>query len=304
MSTAGRPLLFVALAAALWAMGASAAAARRGDANLAESAKRGLLAAAGLIAAATGVLWIALATHDFSLHYVASYTSESTPVIHTFTALWAGMEGSLLFWTLLTALYAATAVWVQHRRRPELAPVATIALSGIISFFLGVLVFAADPFALSSPVPLDGAGLNPLLQSPFMAIHPVLLYLGMTGFAVPFAFAIASLVTGRLDARWFTSTRRWTVVAWSFLSIGILLGAAWAYMELGWGGYWAWDPVENASLLPWLTGTAFLHSVLIQERRGMLKVWNVALVLTTYCLAIFGTFLTRSGLVTSVHTFS
>jgi len=214
------------------------------------------------------------------------------------------MEGSLLFWTAMTSIYALTATLVQAKRRPDLTPAATAVFGVIIAFFLGLLAFGANPFQAASPVPLDGAGLNPLLQSPFMTIHPVLLYLGLTGFSVPFAFAMASLLTGRLDVRWFTSTRRWTVVAWSFLTIGILLGAAWAYMELGWGGYWAWDPVENSSLLPWLTGTAFLHSVMIQERRGMLKIWNVALVLTTYCLAIFGTFLTRSGLVTSVHTFS
>lgn len=254
--------------------------------------------------AATGLLLAALATKDFSLAYVAGYTSRSTSRIFAFTALWAGMEGSLLFWTAITAVYSVTAIAVQAKRRPDLTPVATAILAGILCFFAGLLVFGANPFDLSPVIPSDGAGLNPLLQSPFMAIHPVLLYLGLTGFAVPFAFAAAGLVTGRLDVRWFTSTRRWTVLAWSFLTAGILLGAAWAYMELGWGGYWAWDPVENSSLLPWLTGTAFLHSVMIQERRGMLKIWNVALVLATYCLAIFGTFLTRSGLVTSVHTFS
>jgi len=271
---------------------------------LAASGQRALFATAGLIVGATALLAYGLASRDFSLSYVAGYTSRSTPRIFTFTALWAGMEGSLLFWTALTAGYALTAIAVQRRRRPDLTPAATAVLGGILVFFTALLAFGANPFAPQSPIPLDGAGLNPLLQSPFMAIHPVLLYLGLTGFSVPFAFAAASLITGKLDVRWFTSTRRWTVLAWSFLSIGILLGGAWAYMELGWGGYWAWDPVENASLLPWLTGTAFLHSVMIQERRGMLKIWNVALILATYCLAIFGTFLTRSGLVTSVHTFT
>ena len=214
------------------------------------------------------------------------------------------MAGSLLFWTFLTALAAASAIAVQAKRHPELVPVATAVLCGILGFFGLVLAFGANPFASASPIPLDGQGLNPLLQSNFMNIHPVMLYLGLTGFAVPFAFAISALVSGRLDSAWFTSTRRWTMLAWGFLTVGIVLGAAWAYIELGWGGYWAWDPVENASLLPWLTATAFLHSVMIQERRGMLKTWNVALIISTYGLAVLGTFLTRSGLVASVHTFS
>ena len=304
IDSTGRLLLLAALAAAVWAALASALGTVRRDAKWAASGRRSLVASAGLVIASACLLLYALATRDFSLAYVASYTSLSTPRVFALTALWAGMEGSLLFWTAITSMYAMTAVLVQAKRRPDLTPPATAVFGVIIAFFLGLLAFGANPFQASSPVPLNGAGLNPLLQSPFMTIHPVLLYLGLTGFSVPFAFAMASLLTGKLDVRWFTSTRRWTVIAWSFLTIGILLGAAWAYMELGWGGYWAWDPVENSSLLPWLTGTAFLHSVMIQERRGMLKIWNVALVLTTYCLAIFGTFLTRSGLVTSVHTFS
>jgi cytochrome c-type biogenesis protein CcmF len=262
------------------------------------------VATAILLTASTAVLLSALIAKDFSIAYVANYTSRSTSSGYTITALWAGMEGSLLFWTLLSALYGASALIVQGRKRPDLAPIANVTLAAIVGFFISVLVFAADPFATTSPIPLDGSGLNPLLQSPFMAIHPVLLYLGFTGFAVPFAFAIASLVTGRLDVRWFVATRRATILAWGFLTGGIVLGSAWAYMELGWGGYWAWDPVENASLLPWLTGTAFLHSVMIQERRSMLKIWNVGLILATYSLSIFGTFLTRSGLLSSVHTFS
>lgn len=253
---------------------------------------------------ATLLLLTGLISRDFSISYVANYTSRSTPLNFAITSLWAGMEGSLLFWTLLTAIYSSTASHVQQHRRIDLVPVANAVFAGILLFFTGMLVFAANPFTPLSPIPADGAGLNPLLQSPFMTIHPVLLYLGLTGFSVPFAFGVASLVKGKLDVRWFTSTRRWTVLAWSFLTVGIILGGAWAYSELGWGGYWAWDPVENASFLPWLTATAFLHSVLIQERRGMLKVWNVALILATYGLAIFGTFLTRSGLLSSVHTFS
>lgn len=300
--TAGRLIIAAAFCAALWGAVAPVLGRVRRDTRLAESGRRGLVAAAILTVAATVLLLTALFARDFSIAYVAGYSSLSTPRTYTFTALWAGMEGSLLFWTLLTAIYASTAVSL--RRSSDLVPAATAVLGGILVFFLGMLALGANPFAELSPIPSDGAGLNPLLQSPFMTIHPVLLYLGLTGFSVPFAFAVSALVSGRLEARWFTSTRRWTVLSWSFLGVGIVLGAAWAYHELGWGGYWAWDPVENASLLPWLTGTAFLHSVLIQERRGMLKVWNVSLILATYALAIFGTFLTRSGLLSSVHTFS
>ena len=300
----GRLLLYAAVATSAWGALASVAARRRRDPRLAASGRRGLYATTGLLVAAAGWLVAALLRHDFSIAYVAQVTSRSTPFPYPFTALWAGMAGSLLLWTLLTSLYASSAIAVQTPRRPELVPVATAVLSGILAFFAVVLAFGSNAFVSSSPIPLDGQGLNPLLQSPFMAIHPVMLYLGFTGFAVPFAFAVAALVSGRLDSSWFTSTRRWTVLAWAFLSVGIILGAAWAYLELGWGGYWAWDPVENASLLPWLTATAFLHSVMIQERRGMLKIWNVALILATYSLAILGTFLTRSGLLSSVHTFS
>lgn len=300
--TAGRLIVVAAFCAAAWAVAAPIVSRLRRDTRFAESGRRALVASAILTAAATVLLLTALFARDFSIAYVAGYSSLSTPRTYTFTALWAGMEGSLLFWTLLTAIYASTAVTM--RRSSDLVPAATSVLGGILVFFLGMLVFGANPFAELSPIPPDGSGLNPLLQSPFMTIHPVLLYLGLTGFSVPFAFAVSALVSGRLEVRWFVSTRRWTVLSWSFLGVGIILGAAWAYHELGWGGYWAWDPVENASLLPWLTGTAFLHSVLIQERRGMLKVWNVSLILATYALAIFGTFLTRSGLLSSVHTFS
>ena len=304
ISAAGQAILVAALACAVWSALSSGLSVKGNDRRLALSGERALFATGFLILAATVLLVYAFYTRDFSLVYVHGYSSRSTSPVYTLTALWAGMEGSLLFWTLLSALYAVSAIAVQRKRRPDLTPVATGVLAGIIAFFIAVLVFGANPFDALSPIPGDGAGLNPLLQSPFMAIHPAMLYLGLTGFAVPFAFAVASLVTGRLEAGWFTSTRRWTVLAWSFLTVGIILGGAWAYMELGWGGYWAWDPVENASLLPWLTGTAFLHSVMIQERRQMLKIWNVALILGTYCLAIFGTFLTRSGLLSSVHTFS
>ncbi|MDQ4148449.1 MAG: heme lyase CcmF/NrfE family subunit [Actinomycetota bacterium] len=304
LGSAGRYILVAALGTALWSAAASGAAAFRRNPALAASGRRGLFATGALIAAGVGIMIAALYARDFSIAYVAGYSSRSTPPVYTLTALWAGMEGSMLFWTFVTCVWAVSAIALLRVRETDLWAVATSVLSGVIAFFVGLLVFGANPFAPSSPIPPDGNGLNPLLQSPFMAIHPVLLYLGFTGFAVPFAFAVSALVAGRLEVGWFTSTRRWTVLAWAFLTAGIALGAAWAYMELGWGGFWAWDPVENASLLPWLTGTAFLHSVLVQERRGMLKIWNVALILATYCLAIFGTFLTRSGLLSSVHTFS
>lgn len=304
LGAAGRLILYAAFGAALWTAAASVAGRWRRDPRLFASARRGLDSTAILLSTATVLLVFALFVRDFSVEYVANYTSLSLSSAYTLTALWAGMEGSLLFWTLITSIYATTAIAVQSRRRADLVPAATAVLGAILAFFCAMLAFGANPFRTLSPIPLDGAGLNPLLQSPFMTIHPVLLYLGLTGFAVPFAFAVSALIAGRLDFRWFTATRRWTILAWSFLTIGIIFGAGWAYHELGWGGYWAWDPVENASLLPWLTGTAFLHSVMIQERRGMLKVWNVALILATYSLAVFGTFLTRSGLLSSVHTFS
>lgn len=304
LSSAGQLAVFSSLIAALLSVGASSLGAVRNAGRLVEGGRRALLASACLLVAAVAILLVALITRDFSLVYVASYTSRSTPKFFAIASLWAGMEGSLLFWTGISSIYAATAVIFTARRHPALVPVATAVLAGVQASFLALMVFGANPFRPSSPIPPDGAGLNPLLQSPFMWPHPILLYLGLTGFIVPFSFGIAALITGRLDPAWFTAVRRWTLLSWGFLWAGIIMGGAWAYQELGWGGYWGWDPVENSSLLPWLTGTAFLHSVLVQERRGMLKVWNVGLVIATYSLAIFGTFLTRSGLLQSVHTFS
>ncbi|HWD08685.1 MAG TPA: heme lyase CcmF/NrfE family subunit [Actinomycetota bacterium] len=300
----GRLLLYAAVATSLWGLAASELGRRREDPRLVLTGRRALYTTCAIFGVAAVVLVGAIMRHDFAIEYVAQVSSKTLRFPFTVSALWAGMAGSLLFWSLLTSIYASTAVAVQAPRRPELVATATAVLSFILGFLAVVLAFGANPFAAASPVPPDGQGLNPLLQSGFMNIHPVMLYAGLTGFAVPFAFAVSALVSGKLDSSWFTSTRRWTMLAWTFLTVGIILGAAWAYMELGWGGYWAWDPVENASLLPWLTGTAFLHSVMIQERRGMLKTWNVALVLSTYSLAVLGTFLTRSGLLASVHTFS
>jgi cytochrome c-type biogenesis protein CcmF len=300
----GRPSLIAALAFAVVALALCIVGARRNRLDLTEAGVRAITAMAGLVAFATFCLLTAFFAHDFSLAYVAGYSSRSLTGPYTLTALWAGMEGSLLLWMLLLGGLAAAALGRSMGPSSSLTGWAGATLAAISAFFLTLLVGPADPFRRLAEVPLDGQGLNPLLQSPGMLVHPPLLYTGFVGFSIPFAFGVAALLSGRLDESWFTSTRRWTLFAWSALSIGIVLGGAWAYTELGWGGYWAWDPVENASFMPWLTATAFLHSVVIQEKRRMLKVWNISLILLTYVLAVFGTFLTRSGILSSIHTFA
>jgi cytochrome c-type biogenesis protein CcmF len=301
----GRPSLLVALVFSLLAIGAFIAAGRTGRRDLSEAGKRALYATFGFTALATISLVSALLAHDFSLNYVANYTSRSLSVPYTISALWGGMEGSLLFWTTLLTGFSALAIAKAPARRSRLIGGAGAVLMAIAGFFLFMVAFPGNPFAqVTGDVPVDGNGLNPLLQSPGMIIHPPLLYTGFVGFSIPFAFAIGALFTNRVDDSWFVATRQWTLFAWTALSVGIVLGGAWAYTELGWGGYWAWDPVENASFMPWLTATAFLHSVVIQEKRRMLKVWNVTLIVLTYAFAVFGTFLTRSGLLSSIHTFS
>jgi cytochrome c-type biogenesis protein CcmF len=301
----GRPSLLVALFFSLLAIGAFIAAGRTGRRDLSEAGKRALYATFGFTALATISLVSALLAHDFSLNYVANYTSRSLSVPYTISALWGGMEGSLLFWTTLLTGFSALAIAKAPARRSRLIGGAGAVLMAIAGFFLFMVAFPGNPFAqVTGDVPIDGNGLNPLLQSPGMIIHPPLLYTGFVGFSIPFAFAIGALFTNRVDDSWFVATRQWTLFAWTALSVGIVLGGAWAYTELGWGGYWAWDPVENASFMPWLTATAFLHSVVIQEKRRMLKVWNVTLIVLTYAFAVFGTFLTRSGLLSSIHTFS
>ncbi|HYP23831.1 MAG TPA: cytochrome c biogenesis protein CcsA, partial [Actinomycetota bacterium] len=300
----GHPSLIAALAFAGIALVLCALGARRSRADLALAGTRALYATAGFTGLAAVALLNALVLHDFSLEYVVSYSSESLSGGYLVAALWGGMEGSLLFWTVLLTTFSAIAVRSARRNGSRLAGWAGAVLAGITIFFLLLLVAPADPFTTMANVPPDGNGLNPLLQSPGMVVHPPLLYTGFVGFSIPFAFAIAALLAGRSDDSWLRSTRRWTLFAWSALSIGIVLGGAWAYTELGWGGYWAWDPVENASFMPWLTATAFLHSVVIQEKRRMFKVWNVSLIVLTYVLAVFGTFLTRSGILSSIHTFT
>ena len=284
---------------------------RRDSPALAASARRGLVAAAGFSALSVGSLLALFLADDFRFRYVASYSAAELPFYYKISALWAGNDGSLLFWTFLMLAFAAAAVTA--RRRDRLLPQVVFTLAGVSLFFAYMNYWVCNPFGqlaeitAAGPVPFlppNGNGLNPLLQHPIMAIHPPILYIGYVGFVVPFAFCVAALWTRRLDAAWIANTRRWTLVAWFFLGSGILLGGRWAYVELGWGGYWGWDPVENAALMPWLTGTAFLHSVMIQERKGMLKVWNAGLLMVTYLLCVFGTFLTRSGIVSSVHAFA
>jgi cytochrome c-type biogenesis protein CcmF len=268
------------------------------------SAERAVYAVFALVSIAMVVMLYALATHDFSIQYVARVSNRAMPMFYTMAALWGGQEGSLLLWLWLLVSYSALVIKQNQYRNREFIPYAIPTLMVTAILFLSLLVFSEDPFHRLPQVPLDGQGLNPLLQNPLMVIHPPNLYLGFVGYAVPFAFAMGALVSGRLDSQWIRSVRRWTIVAWLFNTIGVILGGQWAYVELGWGGYWAWDPVENASLMPWLTATAFLHSIMIQEKKGMLKVWNMSLVILTYALSIFGTFLTRSGIISSVHAFA
>ncbi len=253
------------------------------------------------------VMETALYGHDYSLKYVADNVARATPGLYTFTAAWSALEGSILLWALLLSIYVAATMWrFRDRTDDPLVAWATLVQYGVLLFFFALMLFAANPFkAQPGTIPLDGAGPNPLLQNhPLVAIHPPFLYAGYVGFAIPFSFAVAALVTGRFGEGWLAAVRRTTLVSWGFLTVGIVLGAWWSYSVLGWGGFWGWDPVENASLLPWLTATAFIHSVMVQERRGMLRVWNLSLVLATFCLTILGTFLTRSGVINSVHAFS
>jgi cytochrome c-type biogenesis protein CcmF len=259
---------------------------------------------AALVAA--GAMEWALITHDFSLQYVAQNSARGTPLLFTITGLWAALEGSILLWAVILGGYLTFVAWKFRRRSTDpLVAIATITGLVVALFFFALMLGPANPFRTLSTVPLNGTGANPLLQNNvLMAFHPPILYLGYVGFTVPFMFGIAALVTGRFGEGWLADTRRTTLVAWGFLTVGIILGAWWSYEVLGWGGFWAWDPVENASLLPWLTATAFIHSVIVQERRGMLRVWNLSLVIATFCLTILGTFLTRSGVIDSVHAFS
>ncbi|MEA3337270.1 MAG: heme lyase CcmF/NrfE family subunit [Chloroflexota bacterium] len=315
--------LVVAMIAGSVGILANLIGAERGRQDLVVAGRNALYVVGGLVFFATLILAIALVTHDYSLAYVASHVSNEQSFFYNLSSLWGGQAGSLLFWTAVLSGYAVAVTIAQWKRQPVLRPYVTAVLLGVQVFFLLVLLFAANPFerlwampngstvpavfAPAGAIPAqlsDGSGLNPLLQNYWMVIHPVMLYLGWIGMTVPFAFAVAALVTGELGNDWIRTIRRWTLVPWMFLTAGILMGSQWAYVELGWGGYWAWDPVENASFLPWLTATAFIHSIMIQERRGMLKVWNFVLIFLTFELTIIGTFITRSGIIDSVHAFA
>ncbi len=304
MILVGELSLWVAVLMAAWTTTVSWAGGYQRRPDLVFSGERAMYATFAFTLLASIGLWYALFTHDFSLRFVASYTSSNLPSVYTFTAFWAGQAGSMLFWTLILSLYGALAVYFNRSRLREMMPWVTGTMGVVTLFFLLATAFGANPFERLDWTPADGRGMNPQLQNPGMAIHPPMLYFGYVATAVPFAFAIGALVTRQLDGQWLAAVRRWALLSWFFLTIGIVLGMWWAYVELGWSGYWAWDPVENSSLLPWLTGTAFLHSIMIQEKRGMLRKWNVTLVVLTFLLSILGTFITRSGVIESVHAFA
>jgi cytochrome c-type biogenesis protein CcmF len=299
----GSACLTIGLFTALYAAGASLFGARRGRRDWADSGRRAIYCLAALCVTAFVVLEAAFLRSDFSYALVAEGSSTDTPTFYKVTAVWATQDGSLLLWATLLALFASTVLFLTRRSLRDIAPYATAVLGGVAAFFLLLMVAWENPFDTLAVPPPEGSGLNPLLRHPAMMIHPPMLYTGYVGFSIPFAFAVGALITRRTGADWIRATRRFALVAWTFLGAGILLGALWSYSELGWGGYWAWDPVENASLMPWLVGTAFLHSIMVQEKRGMLKVWNVSLICATFTLALLGTFLVRSGILDSIHAF-
>src|SRR5213595_4276027 len=303
MQDLGRAALALALALAVYAAIGGGLGAYTRRRRLVDSARNALYAAFGATAVAAIVLLNAFRTRDFSFAYVAEHSSKALPFPYVYTAFWGGQAGSLLLWLLVLTALGSAAVAFNRRLVTEVLPWTVPVLGAVASFFALLLVFVVSPFA-TQVAPADGAGLNPSLQNPYMMIHPPLLYLGYVGLTVPFAFAMGALLSRRTDERWIVATRRWTLVAWTCLGVGQLLGAHWAYVEVGWGGFYAWDPVDNAALMPWLAATAFLHSVMVQEKKGMLKVWNVLLVVLAFCLALFGTFLTRSGVVSTIHSFT
>src|SRR3954451_13235446 len=303
MAIVGRAALIIALVVCAYGIFAGVYGALKGRRDFIESARRSIYALAICTSVAFAVLEIAFLRSDFSFAVVAGHSSTTTPWHYKASAMWSSQEGSLLLWVWLLSMWSSLVIYLTRHRLRDVVPWAASVLLGYGAFFTALLVFKVSPFDTLAQVPNEGAGLNPLLRHPAMMIHPPMLYSGYTLFAVPFAFAIGALIAKRVDSEWIRSTRRFALAAWLLLGCGILLGARWSYNELGWGGYWAWDAVENASLMPWLTGTAFIHSIMIQEKRGMLKVWNVSLVLATGTLAILGTFLVRSGVLDSIHAF-
>jgi cytochrome c-type biogenesis protein CcmF len=299
----GRAALFLAFGLALFAAVGGGIAAWQGRRRLHESSRRALIGAFVATAVAAGVLVHALQARDFTYVYVADHSARKLPFPYSISAFWGGQEGSLLLWLFVLTGLGSLATFLNRDLIRRLLPGTVPVLGGVATFFAFLLVFVSSPFDRQA-APLDGSGLNPSLQNPYMMIHPPLLYLGYVGMTIPFAFAAGALLAGRFDERWIVATRRWTLLAWTALGIGILLGAKWAYEEVGWGGYYAWDPVENAALMPWLASTAFLHSVMVQEKKNMLRVWNAVLVSLAFCLSLFGTFLTRSGVISSIHSFA
>jgi len=300
----GQLALALALLLAVYSIGANLYGVTRSRPDLIASARHALWAMFAMVTVGIAALWTGLLTSDFSLEYVASYSSTTLPTAYKITALWGGQQGSLLFWTWLLSIFTAIVAFQNRRRNPGIAQWALIVMAGVACFFLSMLNFVTRPFEILATIPANGTDLNPLLQNYWMAIHPPSLYTGYVSATVPFAFGAAALITGRLDDSWIRTTRRWAIFSWFFLTLGNLFGARWAYEVLGWGGYWAWDPVENAAFMPWLVMTAYLHSVMIQERKDMLKVWNLVLIGMVFGLTLFGTFITRSGVISSVHSFT
>ena len=323
MTDLGYIALVLAFVLSIYGIAVSVTGALRNRSELIASGRNSVYVVSGLVLIAALLMWRALLTNEFQVEFVATHSERALPSLYKISALWGGQAGSLLFWSLLASVLAVSATWFFRKEQASLKPWVNAVLLLYIGFFMSLLLFAENPFsrlwqdrtgqiatAVFQPagttalIPSDGQGLNPQLQNYWMVIHPVALYLGFVGMTVPFAFAVAALITGQLGNTWIKLIRKWALAPWAFLTLGILLGSQWAYIELGWGGYWAWDPVENASLLPWLTATAFIHSIMIQERRGMLKVWNMVLIGLTWELTLIGTFLTRSGVVQSVHSFA
>src|SRR5271154_1259927 len=303
MADLGRACLVLALVVCAYGIGASLYGVRSGRVEFSESGRRSVYALAGVLTLAFAVLEIAFLRNNFSFNTVADTSSRTTPAFYRAAAVWSSQGGSLLLWAWLLSLWSSLALFLTRKRMRDVAAYATAILLGFGGFFISLMIFYANPFSTTSPAPAEGVGLDPLLRFPTMMIHPPMLYSGYTLCTIPLAFGMGALLARRVDADWIKAIRRFAFAAWLFLGVGILLGARWSYSELGWGGYWGWDAVENASLMPWLTGTAFLHSLMLQEKRGMLKVWNVSLVLATGTLAIMGTFLVRSGILNSIHSF-
>ena len=304
MAALGSFTLLVAFVACAYAIAACVAGARRRSSRVIESGIGAFYLVTALMTLASAIIVHAFITHDYSIRYVDRYSDSVQPLFYKLTSYWGGLDGSIMFWVFLLSVFGAIAVKSNRERQRELIPYVVAVIASVQMFFLFLMIVHNNPFTTYlTQVPVNGRGLNPLLQNPYMAIHPPSLYTGFVGMTIPFAFGMAALITGYLDDSWLRAVRRWTMLSWLFLSFGLTLGMIWAYEELGWGGFWGWDPVENAGALPWFTATAFLHSVMVQERRSMLRVWNMTLVILTFFLTIFGTFMTRSGIVQSVHAF-